>query len=134
MAEPTAAGPPDPTPAGSPDGASPAAQRPGRDAWWAVRRTVAQCVIAFTVLFLLPLLRAVAGVDDGRATVHRSAAAWAVWCAGLALMVAGALFAVQSLRAKQRPRSIRFAWWCGGLWLAGFVLTVVYSTMVGPPK
>jgi hypothetical protein len=104
-----------------------------RDPWRAVRKTVAQSVLVFTAVFVVALVRAVLG--SGRAAeIHRSAAAWTVWCVGIAFMVAGSVFAVLMLRTKEpRTTSRSAAWWCGGLWAAGFVLALVYSSMVKPP-
>lgn len=94
-----------------------------------MRRTVAQVTIAFTVLFLVPLIRLVLGLDDGQ-KVERSPAAWTVWIASLAVMVTAALLAVKALRASDRATEVRLTWWCGGLWVVGFVLTTVYSGLL----
>ncbi|MEV0127145.1 hypothetical protein AB0H83_01575 [Dactylosporangium sp. NPDC050688] len=85
--------------------------------------------IAFTVLFLVPLIRLVLGLDDGP-KVERSPAAWVVWIASLAVMVTSSLVAVKALRAADRATEVRLTWWCGGLWVAGFVLTTVYSGLL----
>ncbi|MFC4038831.1 hypothetical protein ACFO1B_10405 [Dactylosporangium siamense] len=85
--------------------------------------------IAFTVLFLVPIIRLVLGHDDG-VKVERSPGAWVVWIAGLTAMVVAALIAVKALRAGDRAAEVRFTWWCGGLWVVGFVLTTIYSGMV----
>lgn len=105
------------------------AERAPRDSWRALRKTVAQTVLVFTVPFVLAWARAVLGF--GNAKVHRDAGAWTVWSAGVALMVAGSVFAVLLLRGGSRNR-VR-AWWCGGLWAAGLGLALSYSTMVDPP-
>ena len=86
--------------------------------------------IAFTVLFLVPLIRLVLGLHDDGLKVERGPAAWVVWIAGLAAMVVAALIAVKALRTEDKAAEVRFTWWCGGLWLAGFVLTTIYSGMV----
>lgn len=101
-----------------------------RDQWRPVRRTVAQVTIAFTVLFLVPLIRLVLGLDDDGPKVERGPAAWVVWLASLAVMVAAALIAVKALRTGDRATEVRLTWWCGGLWIAGFVLTTIYSSLV----
>ncbi|MET7425884.1 hypothetical protein [Dactylosporangium sp. NPDC005555] len=85
--------------------------------------------IAFTVLFLVPLIRLVLGLDDGQ-KVERGPAAWVVWIASLAVMVTAALIAVKALRTDDRATEVRLTWWCGGLWVAGFVLTIVYSGLL----
>ena len=72
----------------------------------------------------------VLGLDDDGLKVERGPAAWVVWIAGLAAMVVAALIAVKALRAEDKAAEVRFTWWCGGLWLAGFVLTTIYSGMV----
>jgi hypothetical protein len=92
---------------------------------------VAQVTIAFTVLFLVPLIRFVLGQDEDGPKVERSPGAWVVWIASLAVMVASALVAVKALRAEDRATEVRLTWWCGGLWLVGFGLTIVYSSLVG---
>ncbi|MEV4514073.1 hypothetical protein AB0K00_34570 [Dactylosporangium sp. NPDC049525] len=86
--------------------------------------------IAFTVLFLVPLIRLVLGLDDNGPKVERSPAAWVVWIASLAVMVTSALIAVKALRTADRATEVRLTWWCGGLWIAGFVLTTVYSGLL----
>ncbi len=95
-----------------------------------MRRTVAQVTIAFTVLFLVPLIRLVLGLDENGPEVERGPVAWVVWIASLAVMVTAALIAVKALRTDDRAGEVRFTWWCGGLWLAGFVLTIIYSSLV----
>jgi hypothetical protein len=95
-----------------------------------VRRTVAQVTIAFTVLFLVPFIRLVLGLEDDGVKVERGPAGWVVWIAGLGAMVTAALIAVKALRAGDRAAEVRFTWWCGGLWVAGFVLTTIYSGLV----
>ncbi|MEV4135363.1 hypothetical protein AB0J72_24705 [Dactylosporangium sp. NPDC049742] len=87
--------------------------------------------IAFTVLFLVPLIRLVLGLDSGGPKVERSPAAWTVWLASLAVMVVAALVAVKALRTDDRTTEVKLSWWCGGLWLVGFALTIAYSGMVG---
>ncbi|MFF5226809.1 hypothetical protein [Dactylosporangium sp. NPDC000521] len=86
--------------------------------------------IAFTVLFLVPLIQLVLGSGSVGPKVERSPAAWAVWIASLAVMVTAALVAVKALRTDDRSTEVKLSWWSGGLWLAGFVLTIVYSGMV----
>lgn len=115
-----------------PDG-SPEAERPPRDPWRAVRKTVAQTVLLFTLPFFFALAQAV--LRYGAAgKVHRSAGAWGVWSTGVALMLAGCVFALLMLRGREPRSTGRFTvWWGGGLWAAGLVLTLVYSTMVQPP-
>lgn len=95
-----------------------------------MRRTVAQVTIAFTVLFLVPLIRLVLGLDDDGPKVERTPAAWVLWLASLAVMVTAALIAVKALRATDRATEVRLSWWCGGLWVAGFVLTTIYSGLL----
>ena len=111
---------------GAGTGAGDGARR--RDQWRPVRRTVAQVTIAFTVLFLVPLIRLVLGLDGPK--TERSPAAWVVWIASLAVMVTSALIAVKALRAADRATEVRLTWWCGGLWVAGFVLMTVYSGLL----
>jgi hypothetical protein len=91
---------------------------------------VAQVTIAFTVLFLVPLIRLVLGLDDDGPKVERTPAAWVLWLASLAVMVTAALIAVKALRATDRATEVRLSWWCGGLWVAGFVLTTIYSGLL----
>jgi hypothetical protein len=98
-----------------------------------VRKTVAQTVLIFTIPFLVALGRAVIGYGNAD-KVHRSAAAWTVWSTGIALMVAGSVFAVLMLRGREpRATGRNTVWWCGGLWAAGLVLALVYSSMLEPP-
>jgi hypothetical protein len=105
---------------------------PRRDPWRALRKTIGQTVIAFTVLFAFAFGRAALGLSLLK--VHRTAAAWAVWGGGIALMVVASGLAALMLRGKEPALTGRAtAWWCAGLWLAGLVLTIVYSGMVPAP-
>jgi hypothetical protein len=98
-----------------------------------VRKTVAQIVVLFTVFFVFAFGRAVLGVG-GAAKVHRTAAAWGVWAAGIAFMLAASALAVLALRGRPPAVTGRAtAWWCGGLWLLGLLLTIVYSSLVPLP-
>ncbi|GAA2605551.1 hypothetical protein GCM10010399_40710 [Dactylosporangium fulvum] len=106
---------------------------PRRDPWRAVRKSVAQVIVLFTVVYLFVFGRAVLGVGRSR-DIERSTAAWTVWTAGIALMVAGSALAVQLLRGKEPAvTGRRTIWWCAGLWAVGVALALIYSTMVTPP-
>ncbi|GAA0722658.1 hypothetical protein Drose_08920 [Dactylosporangium roseum] len=106
---------------------------PRRDPWRAVRKSVAQAVVLFTVVYLFIFGRAALGLGRSR-DIERSTAAWTVWTAGIVLMVAGSTLAVQLLRGKEPAATgRRTIWWCAGLWAAGFALASVYSAMVAPP-
>ena len=89
-------------------------------------------VIAFTVLFVVQLIRVVFGTGDGPAKVERSSAEWTVWLGGLGFMVVGALFAVKALQAKLKADTVRYTRLCGALWGVGFILYTVYSNMLDP--
>lgn len=107
-------------------------QEPRRDPWRGLRKTVAQTVVVFTIPFVFAIGRAALGL--GRLKVHRSAAAWTVWSAGVALMVVAAALGIQFLRGRAPAATGRATvWWCAGLWLAGLILAIVYSTMVPRP-
>ncbi|MGI5244519.1 hypothetical protein [Dactylosporangium sp. CA-139066] len=107
-------------------------ERPPRDPMRALRKTVSQIVVVFTIPFVFSIVQAALG--GGRLKVDRSPAAWTVWTAGVALMVVASLLAVQSLRGKAPAWTGRSAaWWCAAIWGAGLILTVVYSNMVPPP-
>jgi hypothetical protein len=105
---------------------------PRRDNWRAVRKTVAQTVVVFTIPFVFALGQAVFGL--AKLKVDRSPAAWTVWGIGITVMVAAALLAIQLLRGKA-PAALgdRSAWLAGGLWLVGLVIVFVYSQMVPAP-
>ncbi|GAA4246619.1 hypothetical protein [Dactylosporangium darangshiense] len=105
---------------------------PRRDPLRALRRTIGQVVVLFTIPFVFAIGQAVLGL--GRVKVDRSAAAWTVWGIGVALMVVASVLAVQMLRGKAPARTGRAtAWWCAGIWAAGLVLSIVYTGMVPPP-
>jgi hypothetical protein len=107
-------------------------ERPRRDNWRAVRKTVAQIVVVFTIPFVFSLGQAAFGLT--RLKVDRSPAAWTVWGIGIAVMVAASALAIQQLRGKA-PAALgkRGAWLAGGLWLVGLVFAFVYSQMVPAP-
>ncbi|GAA3457252.1 hypothetical protein [Dactylosporangium matsuzakiense] len=106
--------------------------RPRRDPWRALRKTVAQIVVVFTIPFVFAIGRAALGLN--KLKVDRSPADWTVWGIGIALMVAASGLAIQALRGKA-PAALgeRAAWVAGGVWLLGLVFTIVYSQMVPPP-
>ncbi|WP_432987119.1 hypothetical protein [Dactylosporangium sp. CA-233914] len=101
---------------------------PRRDPRRALRKTVAQTVVVFTVPFVFAIGRAALGLT--KLKVDRSPADWGVWGTGVGLMVLASAVAVQALRGRTPPRAV---WWAGGLWLAGLVLAIVYAQMVPPP-
>ena len=107
-------------------------ERPRRDPWRALRKTVAQIVVVFTIPFVFAIGRAAFGLT--KLKVDRGPADWTVWGVGVALMVAAAALAVQALRGKA-PAALgeRAAWVAGGVGLLGLVFTAVYSQMVPPP-
>jgi hypothetical protein len=106
-----------------------------RDPARALRRTVEQCAIVFTLPFLVAIGRAALGFENRLLIIERSAAAWAVWSAGIALMVVAALLGLQDLRGKAPAVTGRHtAWWCAGLWVAGLALAFVYAAMVPAPR
>jgi hypothetical protein len=105
---------------------------PPRDALRALRKTVAQVVVVFTIPFVFSIGQAVLGL--GKLKVDRSPAAWTVWSVGVALMVAASALAVQALRGRAPVRTGRStAWWCLAVWAAGLALIILYSEMVPPP-
>jgi hypothetical protein len=105
---------------------------PRRDNWRAVRKTVAQTVVVFTIPFVFALGRAAFGLTKFK--VDRSPAAWTVWGIGIAVMITASVLAIQLLRGKA-PAALgnRSAWLAGGLWLVGLVFVFVYSQMVPAP-
>ncbi|WP_432836462.1 hypothetical protein [Dactylosporangium sp. CA-092794] len=115
-----------------PDSAGDGEEAP-RDPWRALRRTVSQTVVVFTIPFGFAFGRAALGLS--RLKVDRTPAAWTVWGAGVALMLVASVLAVLALRGRAPQRLGKAtAWWCAGLWLAGLVLSIVYSEMVPAPS
>jgi hypothetical protein len=107
-------------------------EQPRRDPWRALRKTIGQVVVVFTIPFVFAIGRAALGLS--RLKVHRTPAAWAVWGAGVALMVVASALAIQMLRGRAPAATGRATvWWCAGLWVAGLVLSIVYSAMVPTP-
>jgi hypothetical protein len=118
---------PEPAPGPADDG-----EAPRRDPLRALRKTIGQTVVVFTIPFAFAFGRAVLGLD--RVQVYRSPAAWVVWGAGIVLMIAASVLAVQMLRGRAPAATGRAtAWWCGGVWAVGLVLALVYAGMVPPP-
>ncbi|MEU7873824.1 hypothetical protein [Dactylosporangium sp. NPDC049140] len=114
------------------DASEPDYDAPRRDPLRALRKTIAQTVVVFTIPFVFAIGRAVFGL--GKLKVDRSPAAWTVWGIGVALMVAASVLAVQALRGKA-PAALgeRAAWLAGGVWVLGLVFAFVYSQMVPVP-
>ncbi|GAA2381760.1 hypothetical protein [Dactylosporangium salmoneum] len=107
-------------------------ERPRRDPMRALRRTIAQTVVVFTIPFVFAIGRAALGL--GRLKVDRSPAAWTVWGVGVALMVAASALAIQMLRGREPAATGKVTvWWAAGLWATGLVLAIVYSKMVPAP-
>ncbi|MFG2036996.1 hypothetical protein [Dactylosporangium sp. NPDC048998] len=108
-------------------------EAPRRDPLRALRKTIAQSIVVFTLVFVYAIGQAAFGLS--RVKVHRTPAAWAVWGAGVALMVAASVPAVMMLRGRAPAVTGRAtAWWCAAVWLAGLVLTIVYAEMVPAPS
>ncbi|WP_433216821.1 hypothetical protein ACQP00_08515 [Dactylosporangium sp. CS-047395] len=106
--------------------------RPRRDPLRALRRTIAQTTVVFTIPFVVAIGRAAFGA--GKIKIDRTPADWTVWGIGVALMVAASALAIQSLRGKA-PAALgeRAAWLAGAVWLLGLVFAIVYSQMVPAP-
>ncbi|MER7002622.1 hypothetical protein ABT297_06195 [Dactylosporangium sp. NPDC000555] len=116
---------------------------PRRDPLRALRKTIAQSVVLFTAVFVFAIGQAAFGQTEiGKSLlgaslvkVHRTPAAWTVWGAGVALMVAASVLAVMTLRGREPAATGRATvWWSAGVWLAGLVLTIVYAEMVPAPS
>jgi hypothetical protein len=107
-------------------------EEPRRDPWRALRKTIAQVVVVFTIPFVFAIGRAALGFS--KLKVERTTAAWTVWGIGVALMVAASALAVQALRGKA-PAALgdRAVWAAGGVWLVGLLFAVVYAEMVPAP-
>ncbi|MEV8512808.1 hypothetical protein [Dactylosporangium sp. NPDC051484] len=108
-------------------------QAPRRDSLRALRKTIAQSVVLFTVVFVFAIGQAALGLSSVK--VHRTPAAWTVWGAGVAVMVVAAVLAVMTLRGREPAATGRATvWWSAGVWLAGLALTIVYAEMVPAPS